>query len=214
MSARGLFVWLLWLVAVCALAAEPEAKVEFDRQIRPILSDKCYRCHGPDAESREADMRLDRSDGIPEHVIVPGEPEESEFVRRITSEDDDERMPPPDSHLTLSAKEKALLALWIQEGAEFTEHWSFRPLPARIAAPPVGDASWPRGAIDRFVLARLENEKLAPSPSADSLRLLRRATLDVTGLPPTPAQIRDFETAFAEDAEAAYVQLVDRLLVR
>jgi hypothetical protein len=214
MGARGLLIWMACQVAFCAHAAAPAARVNFDRQIRPILSDKCYRCHGPDAESREADMRLDRSDGIPEHVIVSGTPEESELVRRIMSEDEAEQMPPPDSHLLLSAEEKKLLARWIEEGAEFTEHWSFRPLPERVAVPAVANESWPRNAIDRFVLARLEIEKLVPSPPADPLRLLRRATLDVTGLPPTPQEILEFETAVAKAPEAAFAQAVDRLLSR
>jgi hypothetical protein len=212
MGTRGFLILLLWIVAVCAHAAEPAAKVDFDRQIRPILSDKCYRCHGPDAASREADMRLDRSDGVPEHVIVRGKPEESELVARITSNDDDERMPPPDSHLTLSADEKALLAEWIKEGAEFAEHWSFRPLPAHVDVPTVADRAWAHNAIDRFILARLEKERLVPSPPADPLRIVRRATLDVTGLPPTPEQIRAFEEAAAAGVDAAYEQTVDRLL--
>jgi hypothetical protein len=199
-------------MAVCARGAEPEANIDFDREVRPILSDKCYRCHGPDAESRQADMRLDRRDGIPEGVLIPGKPEESELIARITSEDDDERMPPPDSRLTLSTEEKAVLAQWIKEGAEFTEHWFFRPLPARVEVPAVAGDAWPHVAIDRFILARLEKERLVPSPPADPLRLLRRATLDVKGLPPTPEEIRAFEKASAADANAAYEQTVDRLL--
>ncbi|MEX2093010.1 MAG: DUF1549 domain-containing protein, partial [Pirellulales bacterium] len=212
MGARGLFIVLAYQVAVCASAAEPAAKVDFDRQIRPILSDKCYRCHGPDSAARQADLRLDLGEGIPEHVIVAGKPDESELVRRIMSNDEEERMPPPDSHLQLSAEEKELLTRWIKEGAEFTEHWSFRPLPERVELPQVSDASWPRNAIDRFVLARLESEKLAPSPPADPLRLLRRATLDVTGLPPTPQEIHDFEQLVADDPDSALAQAVDRLL--
>ena len=212
MGARGLFIVLAYQVAVCAHAAEPAAKVDFDRQIRPILSDKCYRCHGPDSAARQAELRLDLGDEVPDDVIVAGKPDESELVRRIMSNDEEERMPPPDSHLQLSAEEKVLLAQWIKEGAEFTEHWSFRPLPERVELPPVGNASWPRNAIDRFVLARLESEKLAPSPPADPLRLLRRATLDVTGLPPTPQEIHDFEQQVADDPDSALAQAVDRLL--
>ena len=184
MGARGLIILLLGLAAVRVQAAA--AKVDFDRQIRPILSDKCYRCHGPDAASREADMRLDRSDGVPEDVLVPGKPGESELIARITSEDESERMPPPDSHLQLSAEEKALLAQWIQEGAEFTEHWSFRPLPARVEVPPVHDnelaagrdrsfCAGPSGkgkvgtvAAGRFAAAPAPRDTRRHRPAADS----------------------------------------------
>jgi Protein of unknown function (DUF1553)/Protein of unknown function (DUF1549)/Planctomycete cytochrome C/Concanavalin A-like lectin/glucanases superfamily len=204
--------WSAILSGEGALAADNQPTVDFDRQIRPILSDKCYHCHGPDSAARQADMRLDRGDDVPDYVIVPGKPEESELVQRITSDDDDERMPPPDSHLVLSANEKQLLQQWIREGAVFQEHWSFRPVPQQVAVPAVGESTWPRGDIDRFVLARLEGEKLAPSTPADPLRLLRRVTLDLTGLPPTPQEIRDFEAAVAVDADAAYVEAVDRLL--
>ena len=208
MDARGRFILMTWLLAVCAgaavtPAAEPTTKIDYDRQIRPILSDKCYHCHGPDAETREADMRLDRRDGVPEHVLMPGEPDESELVRRIMSEDEAERMPPVDSHLVLTDDEKQLIAEWIAEGAEFTEHWSFRPLPQEVPTPRVRDADWPRNGIDRFVLARLESEGSKPSPPADPLRLLRRVTLDLTGLPPTPEEIRDFERAATDDPDAA-----------
>ncbi len=141
-GARGLLLLLVSQAVACAQAAEPQSKIDFDRQVRPILSDKCYHCHGPDAESRQADMRLDRPDGVPEHVIVAGEPDDSELVRRIMSDDESERMPPPESHLELSADEKELLTQWIREGAEFKEHWSFEPLPTAVEVPAVGDAAW------------------------------------------------------------------------
>jgi len=217
MSARGRLQWAICTLAVCAVglrasAAETAAKIDFDRQIRPILSDKCYHCHGPDAETREADMRLDRRDGMADYVLVPGKPEESELVRRILSEDGAERMPPVDSHLALSDQEKELIAQWIAEGGEFAEHWSFRPLPKEVPTPEVRDEAWPRNEIDRFVLARLEEEGLQVSPQADALRLLRRLTLDLTGLPPTPAEIAEFEKAAAEDLDAALAAAIDRLL--
>ncbi len=186
--------------------------VSYDRDIRPILSDKCYRCHGPDAESRQADLRLDMPKGLSKKIIVAGQPEKSELIRRISSTDDDERMPPPDSKLSLSADQKDLLRRWIAEGATFAEHWSFMPLPDKIAVPAVHNESWPRGPIDRFVLARLEAEKLQPAPPADRLRLLRRITLDLTGLPPTAKECREFESTSAHDFERAYETAVDRLL--
>jgi hypothetical protein len=206
------FLLLVGLLPISALAADTRPPVSFDRDIRPILSDKCFRCHGPDAQARQADLRLDAPDGIPDHVVVPGKPEESELVARIMSDDVDMRMPPPDSHLSLSAAQKELLRRWIADGAKFAEHWSFEPLPAKIDVPPVGDESWPRGAIDRFVLARLEAEKLEPSPPAEPLRLLRRVTLDLTGLPPTADECREFEKAAEVDFDAALVAIVDRLL--
>lgn len=217
MSARGRLLLAACTIAVCAGGApapaeEAAAKIDFDRQIRPILSDKCYHCHGPDPETREADMRLDRPDGMADYVLVPGKPDESELVRRILSEDEAERMPPVDSHLSLSDEEKQLIVQWIVEGGEFAEHWSFRPLPKKVAVPEVKDAAWPRGEIDRFVLARLEQEGLQASPEAEALRLLRRVTLDLTGLPPTPEEIEQFQKAAAEDLDGALAAAVDRLL--
>lgn len=217
MSARGRLLWAMCTLVVCAGAmrganAEMATKVDYDRQIRPILSDKCYHCHGPDAETREAEMRLDRRDGIADYVLVPGKPEESELVRRILSEDESQRMPPADSHLVLTDQEKELISRWIAEGGEFAEHWSFRPLPKEVPVPAVRDAAWPRNEIDRFVLARLEEEGLQASSPADALRLLRRVTLDLTGLPPTPDEIEAFKAAAAEDLDAALAAAIDRLL--
>ncbi len=205
-------VCIIGLVPRFAMADDTRPAVSFDRDIRPILSDKCYRCHGPDSKARQADMRLDIRKGIPEHVLAPGKPEESELVRRIMSDDADEQMPPPDSRLSLTAVQKELLRRWIAEGAPYAEHWSFVPLPSSVDVPEVGDKKWPRQTLDRFVLARLEAEKLAPSPPAESMRLLRRVTLDLTGLPPTEDECREFEKAAAEDLDAALAQAVDRLL--
>jgi hypothetical protein len=187
-------------------------RVSFDRDIRPILSDKCFRCHGPDAEARQAELRLDTREGLSEHVIVPGKPAESELVARITSDDPDVHMPPPDSKLSLSDEQKELLKHWVAEGAEFAEHWSFQPLPDEVDVPAVADATWSRQTLDRFVLARLEAEGLRPAPRADALRLLRRLTLDLTGLPPTADECREFEAAAAKDLDAAVEQALDRLL--
>ena len=205
---------LSWALSVAASAPEspPSDAIDFDRQIRPVLSDKCFRCHGPDAESRQADLRLDRRADVPEHVIVPGKPDESELVARITSDDEAEQMPPPESHLRLSDEDKTLIRQWISEGAEYAEHWAFRPLPSRVAVPSVADSAWPRRPLDSFVLARLETEKLRPTPQADRLRLLRRITLDLTGLPPTVDDILQFERDAEIDLDAAYEQAVDRLL--
>jgi hypothetical protein len=202
-------------ILVIFLAASSVAQAvgpDFDRDIRPILSDKCFKCHGPDAETREAELRLDTRAGAIESVIVPGKPDESELIARITSDDPDVHMPPPETKFLLSAAEKEAIRQWIAAGAEYAEHWSFRPLPDRVEVPPVKDAGWPRKAIDRFVLARLDAEGLKPAPQAEPLRLLRRMTLDLTGLPPTVDEIRAFQQAAASDIDEALAAAADRLL--
>jgi hypothetical protein len=212
-NVRGLAICLMWFVAARGWAEPVQPPVDFDREIRPILSDTCFTCHGPDAEARQAELRLDTKEGLLDYVVVPGEPDDSELLLRITSDDDDYKMPPPASHRTLSAQDKELFRRWISEGAEITEHWSFRPLPAKVELPQVGDDAWPRETLDRFVLARLITEGLAPSRQAEPLRLLRRVTLDLTGLPPTVAEIEEFQSAVAaRGLDAALEQAVDRLL--
>src|SRR3954470_4423059 len=212
-SYRAIFVLSVSTV-LCADSAQAVTRpaVSYGRDIRPILSDKCYRCHGPDAATRKADLRLDVQNGHSRQVIAPGRPEESELARRILSNDDDERMPPPDSKVSLSPDQKDLLRRWIAEGAKFSEHWAFVPLPDKITIPTVQDSSWPRQPIDNFVLARLEAEKLQPTTPAESLRLLRRATLDLTGLPPTSEECRAFEKLAPNYSDKAYAAAVDRLL--
>ncbi|HWL74200.1 MAG TPA: DUF1549 domain-containing protein, partial [Burkholderiaceae bacterium] len=181
--------------------------------MRPILADKCFHCHGPDAETREADLRFDTRDGLLAHVVVPGKPGESELVARILSDDADTRMPPPGSKRTLNEQQKALLQRWVTEGAPFDEHWGFVELPSAIKVPALSDDSWPRETLDRFVLARLDREKLRPTDSADAARLLRRMTLDLTGLPPTPNECRDFDEHVAKKGiDAAVADAADRLL--
>jgi hypothetical protein len=203
------------LALISCLSSGPKciaAGPDFDRDIRPILSDRCYFCHGPDAERREAELRLDTRAGAVEFAIVPGAPDSSELIARITSDDPDYRMPPPASHLTLTDDEKRLLQEWIEAGAEYTEHWAFKPLPAEVAVPAVRDDTWPRQTLDRFVLARLEAEALPPSPVADPLRILRRVSLDLAGLPPTVAEIEAFRAQAASDLPGAIAAAVDRLL--
>jgi hypothetical protein len=192
--------------------AETRPPLSYDRDIRPILSDKCYRCHGPDGDARQADLRLDTRAGLMASVVVPLKPNESEIVRRIFSGDDDERMPPPDANLQLTRDQKELLRRWIAEGASFTEHWSFQPLLEKVALPEIADESWPRQPFDRFVIARLEAEKLQPTKRAAPLRLLRRMTLDLTGLPPTAEECFEFEREAAIDLDSALERTVDRLL--
>ena len=210
---------IVWLtVATAALVAgprsSPAADIDFNRDVRPILSENCFLCHGPDEGSRKAGLRLDRRDDAHKGgksgtaAVVPGKPEQSEVVKRITSADPDEVMPPPDSKKSLTAEQKDVLRRWIAGGGEYRGHWAFDP-PQRPPVPSVADASWPRGDIDRFVLARLEREGLKPSPAADRAALLRRLSLDLIGLPPTPQELDAF---LADTAPDAYERQVERLL--
>jgi hypothetical protein len=201
----GMFVAAL----VCGSAVAAEKAVDFNRDIRPILSENCFYCHGQDPNKRQADLRLDvRKDAIDAGAIVPRKAAESELVKRLFSTDKNEMMPPPKSNRKVSAEQKKLLERWIAEGAEYAEHWAFVP-PRRPAEPTVRDKAWPRNAIDRFVLAKLEAEGWRPSPEADRTTLIRRLSSDLLGLPPTPAEV----DAFVRDLDPkAYENLVNRLL--
>jgi hypothetical protein len=201
------------LFTFAAAADRPAGEINFDRQIRPILSNNCFKCHGPDADQRESGLRLDiRDEALKpaesgKRAIVPGKPEASRLIERVFATDRGEVMPPPDSNKKLTDAEKDLLRQWIAQGAKYAEHWSF-VAPRRAEVPQVKNPSWPKNAIDRFVLARLEAVGLAPSPEADKTTLIRRVTLDLTGLPPTPAEV----DAFLADKRAdAYERLIDRL---
>jgi hypothetical protein len=194
-------------------AASPDAAVRFGRDVLPILSDNCFLCHGPDAKARKADLRLDTHDGALA-VIVPGKSAESELVRRITAADD-ERMPPPKTKRALTPAQKETLRRWIDQGAPWGKHWAYES-PERPPVPEIQDAkSRIRNPIDAFVLARLRVEGLSPGhplagrPEADKATLLRRVTLDLTGLPPTLAEIDAF---LADTSPGAYERVVDRLL--
>jgi hypothetical protein len=189
-------------------------KVDFNLDIRPILSNNCFKCHGFDDKTREAGLRLDKSDTATAPLesgavaIVPGEADKSELVRRITSKDADEKMPPPDSGKKLTDADIAKLRQWIDEGAEYKRHWSLIA-PVRPPLPEVKHAQWPRNAIDRFVLSRLEKENLTPSAEAAKRDLLRRVTFDLTGLPPT---IEELDAFLLDNSPEAYEKVVDRLL--
>jgi hypothetical protein len=158
-------------------------------------------------------LRLDTRDGLLEHVVIPQKPDESELIARIFSDDESVRMPPPESKRSLTSEQKDLLRRWIAEGAAFAEHWAFVELPAEVSVPPLHDETWPRETFDRFVLARLEREKTRPTQPAEPLRLLRRMTLDLTGLPPTTAECREFEKCVSESGiDSAAAEVADRLL--
>ncbi len=190
-------------------------KVDYNFHIRPILSDRCFKCHGPDANQRKANLRLDTEAGLyaalkenpTAHVIVPGKPGASEAFVRISSADTSQLMPPPNSNLKLSQYEIDLIEKWISQGAEYKKHWAFVP-PQQPAVPASGD-DWVKNPIDEFVLAKMTEKKLEPSNEADRERLLKRVYLDLIGLPPTLAQ----QDAFLNDAsDAAYEKVVDELL--
>jgi hypothetical protein len=207
-----LLVPALWVIV--AADGPPPPSVDFDREIRPILADRCYKCHGPDENERQAELRLDLPDAIfrpaesGRPAVVPGKPAESGLYRRISATRKGFLMPPPDSGKTLSVAEKELLRRWIEEGAPYQAHWSF-VAPVRPPVPAVKARSWPRGTLDHFILARLESAGLRPWPEADRVTLIRRLNLDLTGLPPTPAEVDAF---LADTAEDAYEAVVDRLL--
>jgi hypothetical protein len=188
--------------------------VDFTRQIRPILSEHCFACHGPDEGKRKAKLRLDTREGAFARLrggasaFVPGKPAESEVFTRVTADDPAHVMPPAKTGRRLTGEQAALLRRWIEQGANWSEHWAFVP-PRRPPLPAVKDAAWPRTPVDAFILARLEREGLRPSPEADRVTLLRRVTLDLTGLPPTPAEVDAF---LADGSPGAYERAVDRLL--
>lgn len=196
---------LVFITAIACAAAPPKAP-DFTREVRPILSDHCFACHGPDDQDRKAGVRLDTREGALQK-IVPGDLEKSRVWKRISAPNPKAQMPPPGGK-PLTAKQIDILKRWIESGAAFDSHWSFTK-PARPAEPPVAAKNWPRNPIDRFLLARLEKEGLRPSPEANRATLLRRLSLDLTGLPPTPAEI----DAFLKDRSAtAFESQVDRLL--
>lgn len=185
-----------------------EDRLDFNRDIRPILSNNCFHCHGPDASHREADLRLDvRDEALHAKAIVPGQPEASGLVERIFAESEYEVMPPPEANKKLTSAEKQLLRRWIAEGAEYQTHWAFIA-PVRPAVPEV-DSAGVVNPIDNFIRARLSQEKLTPSPEADRTTLIRRVSLDLTGIPPTHEEIDAF---LADESPDAYERLVDRLL--
>src|SRR5262245_556906 len=234
----------------CASVASAQDKVDFARDIRPILSNHCFKCHGP--AKQEAGLRLDDRDRATRRkIIVAGKPAASKLLERVQSDDADERMPPPDAGERLKPAQIELLKKWIAHGAEYSPHWAFvkprqPPLPplrkggsldhpdltkggsvdspvrtkGSLHSPPLtkgGQGGWPRNPIDYFILARLEKEGLTPSPEADPATLIRRLSLDLTGLLPTPHEVdqfvREYEASAPRQAkDAVYQKLVDKLL--
>ncbi|MCA9218091.1 MAG: DUF1549 domain-containing protein, partial [Planctomycetales bacterium] len=186
----------------------------FREKVLPLLTNRCFRCHGPDEETLEAGLHLDRFKSATAELdsgaraIVPGDSDASELIVRVTTDDDDLRMPPIDTGDRLRADEVAILKSWIDSGGKYSAHWSFvSPVASKL--PNVSNASWARNAIDRFVLARLDQEGLQPQPQANLSIILRRISLDLTGLPPTPEEVDRF---VADNNPDAYERAVDRLL--
>ncbi len=215
---KPLLLSVLFGVAAAAnVSAAPKGPavkgVDFSREVRPILSDKCFACHGPDEGPRQADLRLDTKEGAfadrgGRQVIIPGDAAASRLYQRINHKQEIARMPPPSADRQLTQAEVETIRRWIDEGAEWETHWAFQT-PVRPAPPAINNPAWLRNEIDQFVLARLESEGLAPSPEADKNTLVRRVSFDLTGLPPTPEQVAAFVN---DDSEEAYEKVVDSLL--
>lgn len=204
---------MLALGSVWSVPAEAADEVSFNMQIRPILSDRCWACHGPDEAKRKAKLRLDTREGAlarkdGKAIIQPGDPANSELYRRLVSNDPDEKMPPADSHLEVSSEEIAVINRWIEQGAQWEKHWAYLP-PRKISPPAVQDSAWVKNDIDRFILVRLEKVGIKPAAESAKERLLRRVTFDLTGLPPTPDEMDAFVNDSSPDA---YEHVVDRLL--
>lgn len=211
-----LSVLVLLCLSVWTANSTAAEKISFNRDVRPILSDRCFLCHGPDNENREADLRLDVAEeaykaldfGEASHVIKPGQPEQSEVFLRIIAENASTKMPPPETKIDLTNQEIETIRKWIEQGAEYEGHWSFVP-PEKPTPPEVQESSWIGNEIDRFVLKQIELNRLTPNRTADKAKLLRRISFDLTGLPPTLEEL----DAFLEDtASDAYEKAVDRLL--
>jgi len=205
-TAIGICLWLV--IAPFSSSLLGDDSIDFNRDIRPILSENCIFCHGPDDHHRQADLRLDEADGAHAGAIVPGQPSESEFMHRILAEDEEMRMPPVESGKKLTPQEIELLKKWISQGANYEMAWAYAS-PKRISPPEVKNKDWPTSLIDRYLLAKMESEGLAPAPRADKVTLLRRLSFDLTGLPPTPEEVDAFVN---DDAPNAFEKQVDRLL--
>ncbi len=207
---------LAWVWPAGFLAGAEGSGPDFNRVIRPILSDRCYLCHGPDAAKREADLRLDDRDAaIQAGVLVPGKPEESPMYRRMLSDDPDEVMPPPGSHLTLTGEEKEAVRSWIERGAAHDRHWSFKPVPENVEVPRVEDKGWARSELDRFVFRSLADAGKSPAPEAEPELWLRRVSFSLTGLAPSEEELDAFlneRNGGREAEEDAAERVVDRLL--
>jgi len=213
LSAGTQFVACILSVVAPMVSAAAADGVDFNSDIRPLLSDRCLSCHGPDATHREAELDLSREDDAKRdrdgyRVIADGNPSDSELIRRITSTDPDEMMPPPDSGKSLNSREIELLRQWVDAGADWSEHWAY-VMPQKHATPEVQNRDWPRHWIDHFIAGRHEQVGIAPAEDADPATLIRRISFDLTGLPPSPERVKELRDNWSEQA---YSQLVEDLL--
>lgn len=204
--------WLALSLLACTASALPaaEPKLEYNRDIRPIISENCFACHGPDSAARKGRLRLDlREDALDREAFEPGKPDESKFIQRMLLPDSDKaKMPPVASHKVMKPEQIAILKKWIAQGAEYQPHWSFIP-PKKPAIPSVKDASRVRSPIDSFIIAEQEKRGLAMAPEADKRTLARRLSLDLTGLPPDPADVEEF---VKDTSPTAYEKIVDKFM--
>ena len=213
--AAGFFIWRSDSSSTSLTETMPDV-VDYNFHIRPILSDRCFKCHGPDANQRKANLRLDKEEGLYQalkddpdaHVITPGKSKHSELYLRISASDTSVLMPPPNSNLALSEFEVKVIKKWIDQGAKYQKHWAFIS-PEKNSTPEVDDEDWPANDIDKFVLAKMEERNLEPNEEADKERLLKRVSFDLTGLPPSIEQQEKF---LNDNSENAYEKIVDELL--
>ncbi|MEN1679581.1 MAG: DUF1553 domain-containing protein [Planctomycetota bacterium] len=206
----GVLAALASLAALPAVAAPAGDRLEYNRDIRPILAEQCFACHGPDSASREAGLRLDvREEAIDMAAIVPGDADASEIINRVLTDDPDLVMPPPETKRSLTDEQRETLRRWVAQGAEYQPHWSFIPI-ERPSTPEAG--GWAKNAIDGFIYQRLKESRLAPAQEASPTTLLRRLALDITGLPPKPEQIDEFVANYRERGDAAVSDWIDRLM--
>ncbi len=210
----GAAVFAFWPAPKLTAAAAQD--VQFNRDIRPILSGSCFQCHGPDEKNRKAGLRLDTFEGATKDrsgykAIAPGKPDDSELLKRVTAHDASVMPPASSKKAAITPQQADLLRSWIAQGAKYQGHWAFQPL-AKIQPPAVKNTKWVRNDIDRFILARLEREGMTPSPQADARTLIRRLSLDLIGLLPQPEEVEAFVKAFSKNQDAAYNALVERLL--
>jgi hypothetical protein len=205
-----LFLWATREQVLIGSVSASDRPIDFNRDIRPILSDNCFACHGPDESKRKARLRFDTREGasLKAGLIVAGNPAQSILFQRISAHDKDRIMPPADSGYTLTAAQVEQIRKWIEQGGVWNEHWAYKT-PVQAPPPQVAHANWSHNAIDNFVLAKLEKEGLQPSAEADRATLLRRVTFDLTGLPPT---IADVDSFLADRSADAYEKRVDKLL--
>ena len=221
LSVRTALLFLLFACATQARAADPvpakdappaDTELQYNRDIRPLLAEACFACHGPDSAARKADLRLDQRDAAVEFgAITPGEVDDSQLIARITTDDPDLVMPPPETKKTLTLEQQEMLRRWIAQGAQYQPHWSFI-VPEKPDQPTIEDAAWPKNPIDRFVLAKLEASGLAPAPEADPRTLFRRLHLDITGLPPAVEDIEAFVSDYSQRRDDALHEWIDRLM--